>query len=141
MTREELELIENTLKEAMTVWGEARGEDREGREAVAHVLFNRLNTTTGQFSRDDTLATTCLRHVQFSVWNSGDPNFLKMFSVDYGNVDLRQCLAIVLEVSCGLPDPTQGSRHYHTRNVAPRWANGHIPVYQTDGHVFYNDID
>ena len=126
---------------ARTLWGEARGEDRKGREAVAHVFFNRLNATTGQFARDDTLATTCLRHLQFSVWNAGDPNFLKMFSVDLNNDDFRQCFAILFEVSCGLPDFTQGSRHYHARSISPSWAHGHTPVLYTDGHAFYNDID
>jgi N-acetylmuramoyl-L-alanine amidase len=125
---------------ARTLWGEARGEDRKGREAVAHVFFNRLKKQDGQFSRDDTLATTCLRHVQFSVWNQQDANFPKLFEVDYGNVDLRQCLAIVLEISCGVPDPTKGATHYHTRAVSPYWAQDHTPCYETEGHLFYNNV-
>ena len=66
-----------------TVWGEARGEGATGKLAVACTLVNRWRTQTGQFRKDDTLATAALRHVQFSVWNQGDPNFTKLFQVDF----------------------------------------------------------
>ena len=130
---------------ARTLWGEARGEDYIGRRAVAHVLFNRWKTTYGQFRKDDTLATSCLRHAQFSVWNSGDPNFKKMFEIDYNNPDLLMCLQIILEVinEDGKGDITDGARHYHAKSmfVPPNWAVGHTPSLETDGHLFFNDIE
>ncbi len=130
---------------ARTLWGEARGEDYLGRRAVAQVFFNRWKTTHGQFRRDDTLATACLRHVQFSVWNAGDPNFKKMFQVDYNDADLLMCLQIVLEVinEDGKDDITNGARHYFAKSMAarPDWAVGHTPSYETAGHLFFNDVD
>ncbi len=130
---------------ARTLWGEARGEDDIGRRAVAYVFLNRWKTTHGQFRKDDTLATACLRHVQFSVWNAGDPNFKKMFQIDYNNVDLRVCLQILLEVinEDGKGDFTDGARHYYSKSmhIAPDWAVGHTPSYETNGHIFFNDVD
>jgi hypothetical protein len=40
-----------------------------------------------------------------------------------------------------LVDPTQCSTHYHTPKVKPAWSRGKKPVYQTGGHVFFNNID
>ncbi len=130
---------------ARTLWGEARGEDYIGRRAVAHVLFNRWKTTYGQFRKDDTLATSCLRHVQFSVWNSGDLNFKKMFEVNYNNIDLLMCLQIILEIinEDGKGDTTEGAKHYYSKSMSspPNWAVGHAPSLETDGHLFFNDVD
>ena len=124
---------------ARTVYGEARGEDDEGRRAVAHTMLNRWRTTDGQFRRDDTLATVCLRHVQFSCWNAGDPNLAKMMSVDVNDSVFRQCLAAAL-IAIDEPDFTEGARHYHTKRSRPRWSRGHSPCYRHGVHVFFNDI-
>ena len=132
-------ILEDILICARTVWGEARGEDQEGRLAVAHVMVNRWRTRVGQFAKDDTLATACLRHVQFSVWNEGDPNFQKMQSVDVNDREFRQCLVAVLQ-ALDEPDPTNRSLHYHTRAVSPPWSLHHVPAYETRGHLFFNDI-
>ncbi len=130
---------------ARTLWGEARGEDYIGRRAVANVFFNRWKTTHGQFRKDDTLATSCLRHVQFSVWNANDPNFKKMFEIDYNNADLLMCLQIVLEVinEDGKGDITNGARHYYSKSMSspPSWAIGQEPSFETEGHLFFNDVD
>lgn len=126
---------------ARTIRREAAPNDYDDRRSIAHVLKNRLTTTTGQFARDDTLATVCLRHLQFSVWNPGDPNFDKLYAVDYRDQDLRECLEALLTVFNGAKDITKGSLHYHTRAVSPSWSQGHTSCHQTPGHVFFNDID
>jgi len=129
---------------ARTIWGESRGEDYIGRRAVAHVLYNRWKTLVGQFRKDDTVATSCLRHVQFSVWNIGDPNFKKLYQVDYSDIELRKCLQIMLEVvNEDANDITEGAKHYYSKSmsVPPNWAVGHTPSYETSGHLFFNDVD
>jgi spore germination cell wall hydrolase CwlJ-like protein len=133
-------LIEDVLIAARTVWGEARGEPYLGKLAVAHVLLNRWRVTTGQFARDDTLATACLRHRQFSAWNAGDPNFTKLFDAGLDDASFRASLRAVIE-ALDTPDMTHGARHYHTRAVTPAWASGHTPSYQTGNHLFYNDVE
>ncbi|KKL46619.1 hypothetical protein LCGC14_2343720, partial [marine sediment metagenome] len=121
------------------VYGEARSEDDEGRRAVAHVMLNRWRTTDGQFRRDDTVATVCLRHVQFSSWNTGDPNLAKMMEVDVNSDVFRQCLIAAL-IAIDEPDFTEGARHYHTKRSRPRWSRGHSPSYRHGAHVFFNDV-
>lgn len=124
-----------------TVYGEARGETYAGKKAVAWVLKNRWMAEGGQFGKDDTLATTCLRHVQFSVWNSVDPNFRAMHTIQVDNSNFRECMRAVLEV---LNEPvdtsTMGSTHYHTEAIMPYWAKGIPPTAIVGNHVFYNSI-
>jgi N-acetylmuramoyl-L-alanine amidase len=124
---------------ARTVWAEARGEPYEGQLAVAHVLINRLNSNTGQFRRDDTLATTCLRHLQFSAWNKGDDNFEKLQSIGVENGTFRLALRAVLEALDG-PDMTAGATHYHAASIFPSWAEGHEPSLVVGNHIFYQGI-
>lgn len=125
---------------ARTVWGEARGESHHDQLAVAHVIHNRWKKEDGQFRRDDTLATTCLRHVQYSAWNKGDPNFQQLYAVQYDSKSLRLCMMAVLEVLNGGRDFTAGALHYHTHAVSPPWAGGHEPCYETSAHKFYNTV-
>lgn len=125
---------------ARTVWGEARGEPYEGKLAVAHVLINRWQGQSGQWARDDTLATACLRHRQFSAWNQGDPNFVPLQTQNVAQPVFRDCMRAVLEALNADKDPTAGSRHYHTDSIMPTWARGHEPVARIGHHVFYNDI-
>lgn len=126
---------------ARTIRREATPDDYEDRRSIAHVFKNRLVSTAGQFARDDTLATVCLRHLQFSVWTPSDPNFNKLYEVDYRDRGLRDCLEILLTVLNGARDITDGATHYHTRAVAPSWSQGHVSCHQTAGHLFFNDVD
>lgn len=127
---------------ARTVYGEARGESFEGKKAVAWVMRNRWLSTEGQFEKDDTLATACLRHRQFSAWNKEDPNFKAMFTVQANNIAFRECVRAVRDVldQPSGADPTQGSTHYHTTSAEPGWSIGVTPVLEAGVHVFFNNI-
>ena len=126
---------------ARTVWGEGRGESWEGKIAIAFTLINRWREDRGQFARDDTLATACLRHVQFTAWNMGDPNFEKLHEVQWNDASLRECLKAVLHaLDHPGDDPTAGARHYHAKSVKPSWIKGHRPSAEIGGHLFYNNI-
>lgn len=122
-----------------TVWGEARGESYKGKKAVAHVMLNRFRSTKGQFAKDDTIATACLRHAQFSAWNKGDANFKAMQEVDLSDESFRTCLRAALE-AVDEHDFTSGSLHYHTRTVHPEWSQGHTPVRRLGRHLFFNTV-
>lgn len=133
-----------------TIWGEARGQSYDHKVLIAHVLLNRWIRTDGQFAKDDTLATTCLRHVQFSVWTKSDPNFDKLFTCNIGDRELRNCIRAVYEAiedKDGNLDPSQGATHYHTiakpswaSQWPPNWAEGHLPCVIEGAHAFYNDV-
>jgi spore germination cell wall hydrolase CwlJ-like protein len=127
---------------ARTVYGEARGEGPAGRRGVAQVIVNRWRCDSGQFVRDDTLATACLRHKQFSAWAKGDPNLAAMQEVGYKNRDLLDCMRHVLEAVRSDADTlTMGSLHYHADHITPGWAEGHEPVVSLGHHKFYNTVN
>lgn len=124
-----------------TVYGEARGESFAGKLAVAHVLVNRVNKTPKD--KRYSLASVSTEWLQFSVWREGDPNFNLITTVNYDNPQFQDCLRAVLLAlkndKMGI-DPTEGSTHYHTKNINPFWAKGEEPVYEVGYHVFYNTV-
>lgn len=132
---------------ARTVWGEARGADYQHQMLIAHVLKNRWFSGKGQFARDDTLASACLRHVQFSCWNADDPNFAKLFVIGVSDAMFRQCMRAVLDALDAPSDPTSGATHYHTlakpgyaKSWPPDWAVGRASCLVDGPHAFYNDV-
>lgn len=132
--------LEDVLLAARTVWAEARGEPYQGKLAVAHVLKNRWLSKTGQWAKDDTLATACLRHAQFSCWTPGDPNFVPMQAVGMESPTFRECLRAVLEAIDAKQDPTFGSRHYKVTGIYADWAAGKSPIVRIGAHEFFCDI-
>ena len=96
---------------AKTMWGESRNQDTSGQIAVASVIKNRAEARRWY---GNTPKEVCLKEWQFSCWNEGDPNKIK--------------------------DNTEGSTHYHTTNIMPKWAQGKTPVVTIGDHKFYNNI-
>lgn len=129
---------------ARTIYGEARGETYKGKKAVAHVMINRWKSQRGQFRKDDTLATACLRHLQFTAWDAVDDagrrNLERMVSVLPSDPVFRECYRAGLEAFDEV-DFTQGATHYHTKSVSPNWSEGKIPCFGEGRHVFYNNVD
>jgi spore germination cell wall hydrolase CwlJ-like protein len=134
---------------ALTVWAEARGETREGQQAVAWVIRNRYENP-GWWSRqagdgisDDTIAAVCRDRFQFSCWNPADPNRSRLDNPktqerpDYKAI--RVLCEEVLQQTRN-DDPTFGSDHYCTTIIArhTRWARGRRPVVVIGGHSFYS---
>lgn len=132
-------LYEDRLILARTVYGEARGEDDEGRRAVAHVVMNRVTVAQATGGKDHTVAAACLRWKQFSCWGYGDPNRALLLTVGDGDAAYRLCMASVRAAEIEL-DFTSGARWYHATGASPAWAAGKTPCYSHGRHVFYNDI-
>jgi N-acetylmuramoyl-L-alanine amidase len=123
---------------ARTLWGEARGEGREGMMAVASVILNRA-AKPGWWGRS--VAEVCLRPRQFSCWLADDPNRAKLEKVDERDAQFRLAQQIAEQaLGGGLPDYTFGATHYHAVDIAPAWAKGHTPCVVIGRHAFYNDI-
>ena len=132
------EVTENIEYMAKTVWGEARGEDKEGRIAVASVSLNRKNK---QGWMGKTIKDVCLKKWQFSCWNENDPNLEKIKNLKLE--DLTEFLDIAYGVVSGMyEDPTSGSTHYYAKSMKspPKWAEGKEPVLDHGGHLFFNDV-
>ena len=129
---------------ARTIWGEARGETRSGRQAVANVVMNRV-ADPGWWTREpgfeaDTVEAACRMPWQFSCWNQNDPNSAKLAQVDTTNAAFRVCLALAgVAMSGQLPDITGGADHYHVKTMKnpPQWAKGRVPTAIIGRHAFY----
>ena len=123
---------------AKTLYGEARGEGIAGQIAVAHVINNRYLKNSWYGS---SIQEVCLKDWQFSCWNEGDPNREKLVNLSklYATY-LRLvgiCYYVIHKV---IPDPTNGSTHYHTKAIHPKWVEHNKPVIEIGEHKFYNSI-
>jgi len=118
---------------ARTLWGEARGEGAQGMYAVANVIANRV-ARPGWWGTD--WRSVCLSPRQFSCWNLGDPNRVKLIGVTEADPEFRQALAIARSAVAGtLEDITGGATHYAARSIENPW--GLRPVADIGGHIFY----
>ena len=121
---------------ARTLYGEARGEPRDGKVAVAWVIRNRMADERWP----DYASEVCLQRFQFSVWWFAG-----------GNLDatMRQCDAAVDEFVAifhavmvdAIPDPTSGANHYLTEAVArsanrPTWFTWQKVTTKRGNHIF-----
>jgi spore germination cell wall hydrolase CwlJ-like protein len=133
---------EDLLTLARTIYGEARSqkEPAAGREAVAHVVMNRL----AKKFRGDTISGVCKSSMQFSCWNKNDPNKPIIEAAQRGiNPVFDQCLAFAEQVANGqLDDNTGGAMHYYSETIArPNWARP--PAKQTTqigSHLFFKNV-
>ena len=120
-----------------TIWGEARGESRIGKVAVAWVIMNRTSHIR-RWPKD--VMGVCLEKYQFSCWLEKDPNREKMRQIDGNDLMFRECQAVAYMVCMGLePDPTQGADHYLVTKIADKtkWSKGEKPVCTIGHHSFY----
>jgi len=123
---------------ARTLWGEARGEGRDGMHAVANVLQNRA--ADRRWPND--LADVATQPWQFSAWNANDPNRDKLLSVGPSDPAFAAALDIADRALSGrLADITGGATHYHATSIAaPYWANGATATTRIGNHVFYRNV-
>lgn len=131
--------LDDVLQLARTLYIEARGEGEHGMKAVAHTILNRVERQDGQFARDDTISGAVQRHLQFSGWNSNDPNFRKAFTLNVTEALFRAALRAALE-AMDESDFTHEATHYHASSIKPDWAVGHQPCFTHGRHMFYNDV-
>lgn len=123
---------------ARTIYGEARGENIEGKKAVGHVILNRYRSN--KWFAGATIADTCQKAWQFSCWNMNDPNRNKILQVTGAVLDPYLRLAEDLIIG-KYKDSTHGATHYHTKNIKPAWTKGKKPCAIIGGHVFYNNVE
>jgi N-acetylmuramoyl-L-alanine amidase len=124
---------------ARTLWGEARGEGRDGMRGVANTILNRA-AHPGWWGRS--VAEVCLKPWQFSCWLESDPNRVKLLAVDGRDRSFATALSVAVDALAGiLPDYTFGATHYHALHCRPSWAQGRTPCAVIGRHAFYNDIE
>lgn len=137
-TSEPAELWPDLLVLAATIYGEAEGENDDGKRAVACVVVNR--------SRDprwpNTIGGVCLQHLQFSCWNSGSPRLAVMRNPRrYGREAIwTACFRAACAALWGHDDVTNGANHYLAKGSLtslPNWADESKVVAKVGAHTFY----
>ena len=121
---------------AATLWGEARGEEDQGMDAVACVVMNRARRPRW-WGRT---VLECATHPwQFSCWLKQDPNRAKMLALTETDPAYAQALAIAdLAIKGALVDITHGADSYYAVTTPePNWAKGLTPVATIGHHAFY----
>ena len=126
---------------ARTIWGEARGERREGMEAVASVIINRVDWPhKTPLWWGSSVEEVCKKSSQFEVWNAGNQNLAKMQAVTKEDEQFKTALEIAgLAVARKLSDRTGGATHYYAYKVIspPSWTGDRTPTATIGGHKFY----
>ncbi|MEQ9347752.1 MAG: cell wall hydrolase [Thalassospira sp.] len=123
---------------ARTIFGEAKANSTADAEAIANVVMNRCMLPNWP----STPAEVCQQAWQFSCWNTNDPNRARIMNAS-GDW-FKKCQSIARKaVTAGTHDMTNRATHYCTPTVKTKtyWAKDKQPCYQTDGHLFFNDID
>lgn len=124
---------------ALTVYGEARGEPREGKIQVAHVaLLRERNTLKWDDIRDP---------MQFSCFNmpaneNDERNLLALTEIKLLDPVFLECLIIAEEAEAGkLPPFFPTATHYHVKSMGkyPAWAHKMQFLGQIGNHLFYSD--
>jgi len=125
------------------MWGEARGEIKEGWIAVAAVVANRTRAQTNQFGL--TVEAVCQKPAQFSCWNTNatDPdeiaNHNAMVNVGPSDPIFAQCMDLARQYIDGqIADPTGGATYYfNPGKVLPTWAANMTLTATIGNHTFY----
>lgn len=127
---------------AVTIWAEARGEGYDGMRAVGYVIANRMKKN---FRTDGTIEGTVRWPLQFSCWNSNDPNIAKMnkqyldnsSGMEYYQWETAKQIARDIMRTGTEYDITNGSLFYHAEYVNPNWADNKNKSVVIGQHIFY----
>jgi N-acetylmuramoyl-L-alanine amidase len=126
---------------ARVTWAESRGQPWLGQCAITWVVLNRLAREKGRFPR--TVQGIIYQPYQFSCFNRNDPQCEKVKVVTEADPAFVEAMAAVTAVLTGkVPDPTNGSDHYHhiAMKPYPAWASKLYPQATIGAHKFYREI-
>lgn len=126
---------------AQTSWSEARNQGSDGIAAVIHVMQNR--GLYHQRWMGLSLSDICKAPWQFSCWNIGDPNRVKMMQITMGDPIFVTCLELAVAVLSNKHASNVGkSCHYFVKDMPhpPKWADGKTPFITIGAHSFYENI-
>lgn len=126
---------------AVCLYGESRGESREGKIAVASVIKTRVEK--GDWYGEG-YHGVILKPKQFSCFNTSDPNFPKIFDIA-GDFDshsqksqtLAECYEIARGIISGDIKPSVCATHYKTLSCKASWADKMHKIATCGAHEFY----
>jgi N-acetylmuramoyl-L-alanine amidase len=111
----------DSILTALCIYREARGESREAKRGVYHVVANRTRDKRWPRIRSEVI----LQPGQFASFMPGDPNATVM--PHWNDAAWQECCAVVDDPGA---DPTGGANHYHSipeSKPQPKWAAGRTP--------------
>lgn len=111
---------------------EARGESRVGKEAVAHVILNRVESK----HYPDTICGVVQQRKQFSYRNKGVPEIVVDTSKKRKN--FLQTADVAFKAIMGfIKDHTKGATHYYAHDVVtPKWLTDARKTLKIGNHTF-----
>jgi N-acetylmuramoyl-L-alanine amidase len=118
---------------ALCAWREARGCSDEAIRGVLHVIKNRADHP-GWWG--NSVESVVLRPQQFSSFNPGDPNAVKLPAPDDPVFSMILTLTDLI-LNNQDEDLTGGAVNYHDSSVLPSWANPANKVAQIGPFAFY----
>lgn len=135
---------------AMTIWGEARGEPRDGKIAVGSVILERVEHRKWD---GQTIKEVCFWPYQFSCYLDADPNAHRLMSIaaDFGRAakgdgSLSECFDIAQGLLDGTVhrDPDIARTHacqylasWCKKTMSVSWWKDFKFVKRVGGHEFY----
>ena len=135
----EVKIDDSLILAKLTVAMEAEGESREGKLAVAFVIFNRARARNKK-----TISDVILAPFQFSCWNTDSPTRCRLDQIS--DSVWADCEWAVIQANGVLTnDPTNGATHYLneelTRKIRggslPSWVENMTKVATIGKHSFY----
>jgi spore germination cell wall hydrolase CwlJ-like protein len=138
---------------ARTLFGEARGQGKDGMTGVACVIINRCRAAQQYVIAhgkphplfgDGTPESCCWVDEQFSSWNDDDPNLDVIENVTLADPVFKDAMDIATAAVGGaLSDITNGATYYYAKSMPkpPYWAKGKTPCADIGGQLFYNNIN
>ncbi len=122
---------------ARTIYWEARGQGKEGMEAIANVVMNRLGhegfaNTICEVVKQGSEKGGC----QFSWWCDGRPDAAK----DDESYSVAKEIARKA-LNRQLADRTGGALYFHQRNVTPAWSKKYIKTFEDGTFDYYKPHD
>lgn len=129
---------------AVTLYGEARGESREGKIAVGSVILTRVDLRNWD---GKTVKEVCYMQSQFSCFLSNDPNYPVLLTIakDFNlcmlkNRRLQECFEIFSGLLAGsILRSVHATQYLNPRAVAkiPAWVKTMKHVASIGLHEFY----
>lgn len=133
----------------LTIYGEARGESKEGKIAVGSVILERVDHRNWD---GKTIHEVCLMPWQFSCFLPEDPNFpgLKFIADDWETKsmrsrDLQDCYGVASDLLNGTIPRTKEieqshATQYKTIDCQAAWASKMKLIATIGHHEFFADV-
>lgn len=122
-----------------TIYGEGRGEPWEGLIGIGWTIRNRVLQPSWWGT---TWIDVCRKPYQYSCWNEGDPNRVKLQAATLQQAGYRRCYAAALLVYDGnVADPTGGATHYFAVGLVPppQWVAEMDQTASIGRHLFFKE--